>query len=175
MLSEQKVGTTVFPSVLTFTDHLFTDFYWWLVHKLLLMACSQTFTDVLFTSFYWCLLHFTDDFNTNFYWWLPILTFTDVLFTSFYWCLLHFTDDLLTNFSRFFDYFFWNIHHSFLSNHLRLSYKYHRLIDSSQTRDGELPASEKCALEDGEEEEDEVLLLFVVGQIEIFFFRTTLR
>ena len=40
-----------------------------------------------------------------------------------------------------------------------LSYKYHRLIDASQMKDGELPPSEKCALEDDEEEEDEVSLL----------------
>lgn len=39
-----------------------------------------------------------------------------------------------------------------------LSYKYHRLIDASQMKDGELPPSEKCALEADEEEEDEVSL-----------------
>lgn len=36
----------------------------------------------------------------------------------------------------------------------RLNYQYHRLIDASQMKDGELPASEKCALEDGEEDEE---------------------
>ena len=40
-----------------------------------------------------------------------------------------------------------------------LSYKYHRLIDASQMKDGELPPSEKCAIEDDEEEEDEGSLL----------------
>ncbi|XP_057296474.1 endosome/lysosome-associated apoptosis and autophagy regulator family member 2-like [Hydractinia symbiolongicarpus] len=39
----------------------------------------------------------------------------------------------------------------------RLNYQYHRLIDASQMKDGELPASEKCALEDGEEDEEVIL------------------
>lgn len=38
-----------------------------------------------------------------------------------------------------------------------LSYKYSRLIDASQTKDGELPAAETCAYEEGEED-DEVIL-----------------
>ena len=38
----------------------------------------------------------------------------------------------------------------------RLTYNYHRLIDASQSKDGELPASEMCALEEGEEEDEEV-------------------
>lgn len=38
----------------------------------------------------------------------------------------------------------------------RLNYKYSRLIDSSQSRDGELPAADVCAFEEGEEEEDDV-------------------
>merc|ERR1719447_2445537 len=36
----------------------------------------------------------------------------------------------------------------------RLTYNYHRLIDASQMKDGELPASEMCALEEGEEEDE---------------------
>jgi len=39
-----------------------------------------------------------------------------------------------------------------------LNYKYSRLIDASQTKDGELPAAETCAFEEGEEEDDEVIL-----------------
>ncbi|XP_065067296.1 endosome/lysosome-associated apoptosis and autophagy regulator family member 2-like [Rhopilema esculentum] len=39
----------------------------------------------------------------------------------------------------------------------RLNYKYSRLIDEAHYKDGELPASEKCTLEEGEEE-DEVIL-----------------
>eukprot|EP00795_Rhopilema_esculentum_P002301 gene2301-17920_t len=38
-----------------------------------------------------------------------------------------------------------------------LNYKYSRLIDEAHYKDGELPASEKCTLEEGEEE-DEVIL-----------------
>jgi len=39
-----------------------------------------------------------------------------------------------------------------------LSYKYSRLIDSSQMRDGELPPSEKCAMEEDEDDEEEIVM-----------------
>ena len=39
-----------------------------------------------------------------------------------------------------------------------LSYKYNRLVDISTVKDGEFPESEKCALEVGEEDNDEVLV-----------------
>ena len=38
----------------------------------------------------------------------------------------------------------------------RLNYRYHRLIDEGQMRNGELPASEVCTLEEGEEDDEEV-------------------
>jgi len=39
----------------------------------------------------------------------------------------------------------------------KLTYKYSRLVDEAHYKDGELPASEKCTLDEGEEEEDIIL------------------
>jgi len=39
-----------------------------------------------------------------------------------------------------------------------LTYNYSRLVDASQSKDGELPPAEMCALEEGEEE-DEVTIV----------------
>ena len=36
----------------------------------------------------------------------------------------------------------------------RLTYKYSRLMDESHYKDGELPASEQCTLDEGEEEDE---------------------
>ena len=36
----------------------------------------------------------------------------------------------------------------------RLTYKYSRLMDEAYYKDGELPASEKCTLDEGEEEDE---------------------
>lgn len=38
--------------------------------------------------------------------------------------------------------------------HCRLTYKYSRLVDEAHYKDGELPASEKCTLDEGEEEDE---------------------
>jgi len=40
----------------------------------------------------------------------------------------------------------------------KLNYRYHRLIDEGQMRNGELPASEVCTLEEGEEDDEEVIM-----------------
>ena len=50
--------------------------------------------------------------------------------------------------------------HKFFSLiYLRLTYKYHRLVTSSD-RPGELPQVEKCVVDDDEEDDEEVRQLF---------------
>ena len=46
-----------------------------------------------------------------------------------------------------------NLYTNFLF--FRLSYKYSRLVDSGQSRGGELPAADVCAYEEGEEDDED--------------------
>ena len=45
-----------------------------------------------------------------------------------------------------------------------MTYKYSRLIDEAHYKDGELPASEKCTYDDGEEEDEVRDLHFFLDQ-----------
>ena len=51
----------------------------------------------------------------------------------------------------------------------RLNYKYSRLIDSSQSRDGELPAADVCAFEEGEEEDEDEVTNFLCLNLVLHF------
>ena len=52
-----------------------------------------------------------------------------------------------------------NLHHCYV---VRLTYKYSRLMDEAYYKDGELPASEKCTLDEGEEEDEVILLICII-------------
>ena len=42
---------------------------------------------------------------------------------------------------------------------IRLTYKYHRLVQNSSDKPGELPQVERCAVDEDEEDEDEVSII----------------
>ena len=44
----------------------------------------------------------------------------------------------------------------------RLTYKYHRLVQNNSDKPGELPAVERCVVDEDEEDEEEVMLFMAI-------------